>query len=100
MITKDLISYRGGQLWSFWPWHVLSVDLLVGLEVPLPHLVPRHAVHLSPGPSEGDAQVLSAAQCVAQEGRPLKLPSAVQKGRLKVEEAEQATLGQVLERTS
>ena len=84
-----MISYRGGQLWSFWPGSLECVDLLGGLEVPLPHLVPRHAVHLSPGPSEGDAQVLGAAQCVAQEGRPLKLPSAVQKGRLKVEEDEQ-----------
>ena len=60
----------------------------------LPHLVPCHAVPLVPGPSEGDA--LDLLPSVEQKGRPLKLPSAVQKGRLGVEDDEQAALGQVL----
>ena len=74
------------------------LDLHQGLGLALPHLVPHHEVHLLPGPSEGDAQILVPAQCEAQKGRPSKLPSAVQKGWLKVvEDDEQAYLARFLE---
>jgi len=85
---------RGGQLSTFWPWHVLSLS---GLGLALPHPVLHQPVHLLPGPSEGDAHVLVPAQCEAQKGRPSKLPSAVQKGKLKVVEDEQAYLARFLE---
>ena len=81
----------------FWALGCLEcLDLHLGGLVALPLPMPRHAVHPAPGPSVGDAQILGAAQC-RTERQSLQLPSAVQKGRLKVEEDdEQATLGQVL----
>ena len=86
--------YRGGQLSTFWPWHVLSV---LGLGLALPHLVPLHPVHLLPDPSEGDTQILVPPQCEVQKDRTSNLPSALQKGKLKAEDDEQAYLARFLE---
>ena len=67
------------------------LDHLGGHLVLLPHQVPGHAVLLVPGPSEGDDSDLPS---VEQKGRPWKLPSAWQKGRLRV--MSRLHLGQVL----